>query len=337
MSAKYYLYLEKLTNTFPNLLIMRFFLTLIILFTTSNLFTQDISEGLIGHYPFNGNADDVSEFENHGENFGAVLTEDRFGNLNSAYLFNGTDSYITIPSSESLESPDTGLTMSAWINLDGYSLVGQSFGPVLMKSDNAANSFMYRLSISAVSVGSALNNWTNYTSLDTTLVLNEWHHIAVSFCSTNVKFYLNNELIIDQAFTCDIIASDLPLEIGRDIPGITEVFNGSIDDIRIYNRCISEDEIDELYLADPLSVESFQESSFSISPNPSSGKISIQANKQAQFNHVQLLDGLGRLVQEDRFSPTTMQTLNYEGIKKGLYHLVIFNNGSRSSIPLMIN
>ncbi len=50
-----------------------------------------INDGLVACYPFNGNADDESGNGNHGTVYSAILTDDRFGNMNSAYSFNGND------------------------------------------------------------------------------------------------------------------------------------------------------------------------------------------------------------------------------------------------------
>jgi hypothetical protein len=57
----------------------------------------DLSRGLVAYYPLNGNADDMSGNGNHGTVDGATLTQDRFGNQNSAYSFDGVNDYISIP------------------------------------------------------------------------------------------------------------------------------------------------------------------------------------------------------------------------------------------------
>src|SRR6185436_5235414 len=55
-----------------------------------------LDDGLIAHYPFNGNANDASTNGNNGTVVGAQLTTDRNGNPNQAYLFNGTSDYINV-------------------------------------------------------------------------------------------------------------------------------------------------------------------------------------------------------------------------------------------------
>ena len=61
-----------------------------------------INDGLVAYYPFNGNANDTSGYENNGTVFGATLTFDRNNNLNSAYSFDGDNDYIQVSDSNSL-------------------------------------------------------------------------------------------------------------------------------------------------------------------------------------------------------------------------------------------
>ena len=61
----------------------------------SQVHGQDLSDGLVAYYPFNGNADDESGNGNNGKVNGATLTTDRNGNANSAYDFDGNDDFIS--------------------------------------------------------------------------------------------------------------------------------------------------------------------------------------------------------------------------------------------------
>jgi hypothetical protein len=71
------------------------------------------TNGLVGYWPFNGNANDESGNGNNGTVNGATLTTDRNGNGNSAYYFNGGGNYITIPYSSSI-AVQGGITISCW-------------------------------------------------------------------------------------------------------------------------------------------------------------------------------------------------------------------------------
>ena len=69
--------------------------------------------GLVGWWPFNGNANDESGNGNNGTVNGATLTTDRFGNVNQAYGFDGNSQNIEVSNSSSLNPNE--LTISVWI------------------------------------------------------------------------------------------------------------------------------------------------------------------------------------------------------------------------------
>jgi hypothetical protein len=122
--------------------------------------SADITTGLIARYPFDGNANDASGNNNHGSLVGPVAsTTDRFGLANRAYSFNGTNTYILVPGSASLNSPSTACTQAGWVLQYGVSLVGSGFNPLMMKSTEGGNAFMYRMITNPTYVGAAFNNW----------------------------------------------------------------------------------------------------------------------------------------------------------------------------------
>jgi hypothetical protein len=233
-----------------------FIITIIIIFFGNLCAQVNLDSGLVAHYPFNGNANDESGNDNHGTVMGAVLTSDRFGSDNSAYEFDGMASYITIGSSPTLESPSTELTQGAWIDIHAWSLVGQqNVGPITMKSNSGSNAFQYRLSVAFDGINTAINNWNNAVIILDTLNFNEWYFIVTTLKNDTVKTYVNGNFIGEGTLTGPINPDTRPLEIGRDVPGDTEVFNGKLDDIRIYNRALNEVEIDSLYNEGVTSVD----------------------------------------------------------------------------------
>ena len=86
---------------------------------SSNLFAQNIpsyvsKDGLVGWWPFNGNANDESGNGNHGTVNGATLTTDRNGKANSSYSFDGLSNKIEVMSNQSFDIKQ--LSISLWIN-----------------------------------------------------------------------------------------------------------------------------------------------------------------------------------------------------------------------------
>jgi hypothetical protein len=98
------------------------FLVMAVALTTSTLFAQVPSyvpsNGLVGYWPFNGNANDISGNANNGTNNGATLTTDRFGNSNSAYSFDG-QSYIRVTHNQNFNFGIGNYTLSVWANKNG--------------------------------------------------------------------------------------------------------------------------------------------------------------------------------------------------------------------------
>jgi hypothetical protein len=305
---------------------------------------QDAS--LIAFYPFNKNANDESGNNNHGIVYDAVMTTDRFNNDSSAYEFNGFSSYISIPDSPGLQSPSNELTQVAWIYIYGWSEVGAAFGPVLMKSNSGDNAFQYRLSVSESGLNTAINHWENAVTIFDTLNFNTWYLIASTLRNDTVKAYINGLFIGEGTLTGPVNPDSRPLEIGRDVPGATEVFNGKIDDIRIYNRALSDTEIQTLFegnlgiFPDDQTVNPKELILFQNHPNPFNGWTEINWYS-SRFSHVVLkvydVNGLEviTLLDENQSPGTHRIPLNAEGLPGGVYFIRIQANG-RSEVQKII-
>ena len=208
----------------------------------------DLSTGLVAYYPFNGSANDASGNGNNGTPNGTMVqTTDRFGNAASAYEFNGVNSYITVPASPSLDSPTTALTQCAWILLYGTSKVGQAYDPILNKSNAPPNAFMYDFQCWPQGLDIELNWWNTWAGVAPNFNLNQWYFVAATYDGSAARFYVNGVLLGSTALAVTMPADGRPLVIGADIPGILEVFYGKIDELRIYNRALSDAEIQSLY------------------------------------------------------------------------------------------
>ena len=283
------------------------------------------SSGLIAWWPFNGNANDESGNDNNGTNNGAILTTDRFGFAERAYLFDGTSSFISIPTSSSLESPASEVTFSAWVNMAGFSLVGQPFDPILTKSNSNANAFMYRFTIDINGTGyyAGTNDWTTNIGALHSFLLNEWYMLTAALASDSAYFYVNDSLIASYPFTTNIQNNTLPLEIGRDVPGITEVFNGKIDDIGIWNRALTPQEIASLYAGSSSGLkEPLGGYAFSIYPNPVNDKISIVQDEGKAESDFIVSDVLGEIKLKGKINSKNM-SIDMHNLSPGIYILRI--------------
>ena len=89
---------------------------------TNALFSQNLpsyvpTNGLVGYWPFNGNANDESGNGNHGIVDGAILTTDRNNSINKAYSFDGNNSFIHVKNSDNLNFIDK-FSFSLWMNIN---------------------------------------------------------------------------------------------------------------------------------------------------------------------------------------------------------------------------
>jgi uncharacterized protein (TIGR02145 family) len=214
------------------------------------------SNGLVGWWPFDGNANDESGNGNDGTVIGAQLTEDRFGIGNRAYDFDGLDDFIEVANSES--NTITGdITLAAWINTMGSN--GQNYQTIISKRETYwtweyALGFSYHDGIThntkslfsrALGMGNQEQVWS-----DTPYEANSWELWTVTLSSGESKLYKNGVLDISAPFSLVPTAQNCPLLFGRNtLVDDSEQFYGLIDDIGIWDRALTEEEILALYNA----------------------------------------------------------------------------------------
>ncbi|MBF0229047.1 MAG: C39 family peptidase [Desulfamplus sp.] len=220
----------------------------------------DLNDGLIAYYPFNGNANDESGSGNAGTVIGARLTKDRFDNINSAYYFDGNGDYINVLDSSTLRTNQ--VSISVWVNPANATKWHQVITKRFDEYDSPWNSFI----ISTTSTDT-YKKWIFGVSTDgkseggiidpNFLSANQWTHIVGVYDGSNIKMYINNTLVGTKIKTGNILYSSLSMRIGAATapthsPDIA--FKGSIDDVRVYNRALSESEIQELYDLEDSSI-----------------------------------------------------------------------------------
>lgn len=208
------------------------------------------TNGLVAYYPFNNNAIDNSMNNNEGNVKGAKLTNDRKGNKNSAYIFNGISDYIYIPNSKNLQITEA-ITISVWIKTD-YAL---PYAGIICKAEPYEPRHGYLIDINddnkvradiindhSANIGSTLIS-------NNTLTDNKWHHILTTYDGKLFKLYIDGKLNSEMIYNKGMQINTEPLLIGWDESTWLSHrhFKGSIDDIRIYNRELNNKEIAILY------------------------------------------------------------------------------------------
>ena len=170
---------------------------------TANQTGQNYWYGLVAFYPFNGNANDESGYGNNGTVNGPVLTTDRLGNSDKAYLFDGANDWIKVEDSSSININGTSsLTISAWVystDNSGQRMIVSKWGPGGYEDDQ------YIISLSSGKVHAQFGGGPADPYSTQTLETNTWYHVAVVFnyAAQKLSTYINGSLdnSIDFAFS----------------------------------------------------------------------------------------------------------------------------------------
>ncbi|MBI4019524.1 MAG: LamG domain-containing protein [Candidatus Aenigmarchaeota archaeon] len=229
-------------------------------FTANNSLT--LNRGEIGRLEFKfpvlaSTMTDSSPYGNNGTciSMGSACAFTLSGKSGSAMTFDGANDNINVTNSNSLNfGASTDFTLSAWIKRD--SRTGQSENIVLFKGDGAGNTKGYWVSVrgSLNQVRFAISNDTggfaaNNIQFDsnTNITLGEWHHVTVTADRDgNATIYIDGirESTRNISTVGNIDVSSKNLVIGALDPGNWR-FDGVIDDMKIWNRALSETEINQ--------------------------------------------------------------------------------------------
>ena len=217
------------------------------------------TNGLVGYWPFNGNANDESGNGNNGVVNGATLTTDRFGNANGAYSFNGISSSITI-SNTFFDNGWLGNTIGFWFNPtnnntsngcilntiphDGTAIAYSNYGTnkkLYYSKNSDPNQHLWNI------IGGNLGNAAfSFPSFD----FSNWYYITIVKSNNTYTYYVNGSIdntvsssVTPTSYMCGMIFGNLsPVPVHP-----SEFLNGKLDDIAIYNRALSPQEITQLY------------------------------------------------------------------------------------------
>jgi hypothetical protein len=219
--------------------------------------TTNLNLGLMAYYPFNGNANDESGNGNDGIIFGAALTNDRSGNPNSAYYFDGIDDYIDISNSSTIKPP-LPVSFACWININPHMIsipiftnnidATRYFGVfgIINSSNNVQLYYGDGIGVGYPFSRSKISSSSISTGI--------WYHIVgIIRGPQDMDIYING---VNDGGT--YIGSGGPLayntepgNIGRHDSAATGppyYYIGVIDELRIYNRVLTEAEIQALYI-----------------------------------------------------------------------------------------
>jgi hypothetical protein len=161
------------------------------------------------------------------------------GKLGKAIKFNGSSDYLAAPDSESLDINGDQLSIAAWINGEDWPAANH----IVRKIADTGTGSIYLIRVQPDSVRVYLNTSAGETLLQgiTALPTNEWTHTAITYDGAEARIYVNGELDISMDVSGELTQSDNELRIGRGEPA--GYFMGMIDDARLYNHALTENEL----------------------------------------------------------------------------------------------
>jgi uncharacterized protein (TIGR02145 family) len=215
-----------------------------------------LTNGLVGYWPFCGNANDLSGNGNHFTVNGPVLTSDRFNVPNAAYLFDGQNDFMNQTNLTQLNATNE-FSVSAWVNYTSILNNSRIFAQEAVNNNTAGVALAVRNQQNLL--GIVRNGSDSYGYSNTTLQPGVFYHVTMVFNgsltgnSSRLNLYINGTLATSTFLNtipsvtnaagfvawlggCPTLSTDAP-------------WNGKLDDIGIWNRALTQQEITQLYNA----------------------------------------------------------------------------------------
>ncbi len=207
--------------------------------------TSSANDGLVGHWTFDGkdmysNVSDVSGQGNNGTISGQSATTTTIGKIGQALLFDGTDDSVSIPDTADFDFGTGDLAVSFWFKTDSSSRM-HAFNLGSGSGNNLSFDFndgSYGVWVYWMSGGSPyIRTTTFYNDGD-------WHHLVFRRTGTTAELFIDNTSIgtLSNSTNIDITG---PSYIGA--TGSSFRWDGSVDDVRVYNRTLTDAEVQALY------------------------------------------------------------------------------------------
>jgi YD repeat-containing protein len=212
------------------------------------------TNGLVAYYPFNGNANDESGNNYHGTIDGATLGTDRKGVTNKAFNFNGTNGRIRVEDTPNLNF-SSSFSISFWAKMNTWGN-GTSAGIISKKINDPGNGYViYNDGTYSNKLNFRLKSSSNTQNLmpsNTSVTIGSWECWTMVYNSTDGTNKLFRNGVLDKSYSTGNLgnmSSTAPLYFGYSQTW-NGYLNGLLDEIRIYNRAITNDEVLQIYNAE---------------------------------------------------------------------------------------
>jgi len=208
---------------------------------------------LVAHWKFDESKGTIA-YDSAGNNDGALNNGPTWtaSGINGSLLFDGVDDYVEVPDSPYWDFGAGDFSISAWVRLSASEL--GNYGVIIGRWHSSSNSNRWELFKEAenglsvyVSSDGTASGQINATTGVGTVTSDVWYHLVGMREGNSLKIYLNGTEKDSTPIAFSIPDDDLPVMMGRHNSVSPHYFGGAIDDVRIYNRALSAEEIGEIY------------------------------------------------------------------------------------------
>ena len=165
------------------------------------------------------------------------------GKFGKGLDFNGTNTYVSVPDNNRYLTINGSISIEAWIYAKSLPIEAS----ILSKGGlggSCGNYDLYVYNNYLTFMGwNACSSWSQGKSVYSPIATGVWQFVAISFNGTYVRFFINGNKTDTMAWNGMGYADTNPLEIGKQQAGAAGYWNGTLDEIRIYNRSLTDSEI----------------------------------------------------------------------------------------------
>jgi hypothetical protein len=310
---------------------------IVITLLAGNCFGQIPTSGMIAGYSFTGNANDESTNANNGTVYGAILTTNRLGTPNAAYRFDGVDDYIQVPNDPAL-TPADSFTLCAELKVEGFysgncqvSTIFQkgagSGGYGLCFSDNGydgescSNYDPAHMTFQCIKAGVITSAPQYYPSF---IANNQWYCLTGTFDGDSIRIYIDGVKMKTAYYPSAVGVNTGDLVFGHLVStSFPYWFKGVIDDARIYNRVLTNTEI-QGYCSYLAGIENHNSVSSHVTINTlGNGIYELVLDRNYKKADVTIRTVLGQEVYSSRVNNSRKEMMNLSSFAKGIYLLNI--------------
>jgi len=175
------------------------------------------------------------------------LATDRFGCTDKAYTFDGINDFIEVPHSASLEMSDVNkVTVAAWVKKDS----AQSGNIAIVQKSDKSYILRFKEGNKPTFIIDQEPGVKKEAKFDTPVSDNIWYHLVGTYDGTDVKIYVDGDEKVSSAIDAGSVMEDgshRDLGIGENLENTGRYLHGQIDDISIWDRALTADQVSDYY------------------------------------------------------------------------------------------